>query len=324
MDMSVLASAFLVATSVGGIAYVFLYPRLSGETRADKRRDAFATVAEPGARRTGRALTRREIVAQSLKEMEEREKSRDKLTLETRIAQAGLRWDKKRFLVVSGAMGAGFFLTALLVSESLPAALGLGLVGALGAPRWLLGFLRGRRIKGFSNEFPNAIDIIVRGVKAGLPLGDCLRIIANEAAEPVRSEFRYILEQQGLGLTVAEACSKLYARVPLSETNFFGIVVTVQSKTGGSLADAFGNLTKVLRERKKMAGKIQAMSMEAKASASIIAALPVAVSIMLALTSPAYISLLYTTDTGKMMLLASAVWMTMGVLVMRKMINFDF
>jgi len=319
-----LASAVLAAVAAGGVAYVFLFPRLSGEARADKRRGALAAVEGSGARKGARTPSRREIVAQSLKDLEEREKSRDKLTLEMRIAQAGLSWTKRRFVIVSAAIGLAACLIALVLSERPLVALGLGIVGALGIPRWILAFLRKRRIKGFADEFPNAIDIIVRGVKAGLPLGDCLRIIANEASEPVKSEFRYILEQQTLGLTVSEACSKLFARVPVSEANFFGIVVAVQSKTGGSLADAFGNLSKVLRERKKMKGKIDAMSMEAKASAGIIAALPVVVAILLSITTPQYIAVLWTADTGKMALAASAVWMSLGIFVMRKMINFDF
>ena len=324
MDMTTVSSAVLAATAAGGVAYAVLAPRLSGEARGDKRRNALVAVDEPGTRKGARTPSRREIVAQSLKEMEDREKARDKLTLEMRIAQAGLRWNRKRFIITSVAVGLGACLMALILSGKPLVALGLGVVGGLGLPRWLLSFLRKRRIKGFTNEFPNAVDIVVRGVKAGLPLGDCLRIIANEAAEPVKSEFKFILEQQTLGLTVSEACAKLYTRVPVSEANFFGIVVAVQSKTGGSLADAFGNLSKVLRERKKMKGKIDAMSTEAKASAMIIGALPVVVAGMLALTTPAYIAVLFTTDAGKIALLGSAVWMTMGVLVMRKMINFDF
>jgi len=114
----------------------------------------------------------------------------------------------------------------------------------------------------------------VRASKTGLPLGDCLKVIAAEAQEPVKGEFRAIMETQNVGLPLGDACTKLYERIPVPEANFFGIVITIQQKAGGNLSEALGNLSRVLRDRKKMKAKIQAVSMEAKASASIIAALP--------------------------------------------------
>ena len=164
----------------------------------------------------------------------------------------------------------------------------------------------------------------MRGIKAGLPLLDSMRIISIEAPEPVRGEFRSIMETQAIGMPIGEACSKLYERIPIPEANFFGIVISIQQKAGGNLSEALGNLSRVLRERKKMKAKIQAMSMEAKASASIIACLPVAVMVLVYITSPQYIELLWTHPTGRFMLAGCAVWMFMGVMVMRKMINFDF
>ncbi len=165
-------------------------------------------------------------------------------------------------------------------------------MAALGLPNLVLSRLRMRRINKFVDIFPNALDIIVRGVKAGLPLGDTLRIIANESPEPVRSEFRKLVEAQALGLPLPEAAEKLAERVPISETNFFSIVIGIQSKSGGNLSEAIGNLSRTLRERKKMKGKIKAMAMEAKASAAIIGAVPFVVTTLLYLSSPKYISLL--------------------------------
>jgi tight adherence protein B len=184
--------------------------------------------------------------------------------------------------------------------------------------------LKKRREARFLNVFPEAVDVIVRGIKAGLPLLECLKMIANEAPEPVRSEFRAIIETQTIGLPIGEACTKLYERVPLPEANFFGIVISIQQKAGGNLSEALGNLSRVLRDRKKMKAKIKAMSMEAKASAMIIAALPVTVMLLVYLTSPTYIELLWTEPMGRMMLASCVVWMSMGVFVMKKMINFDF
>jgi tight adherence protein B len=203
-------------------------------------------------------------------------------------------------------------------------ALGIAFVTGVGMPRWVLSYLKKRREARFIEELPNAIDVIVRGVKAGLPLNDCIRVIATETQEPVKGEFRAIAESTAIGMPLGEACSKMFDRVPLPESNFFGIVIQIQQTAGGSLAEALSNLSRVLRERKKMKGKIVAMSQEAKASAAIIAALPIAVMVLVYLTSPGYIDLLWTTSLGRMMLVASGVWMLMGTLVMKRMINFDF
>jgi tight adherence protein B len=200
----------------------------------------------------------------------------------------------------------------------------MAFAGAFGIPRWLLSFMKKRRENKFLDSFPDAVDIIVRGVKAGLPLLDCLKMITVESPEPLKSEFRSIVETQAVGMPLGEACGKLYERMPLAEANFFGIVITIQQKSGGNLAEALGNLSRVLRDRKKMKAKIQAMSQEAKASAAIIGALPLAVMTLVWITSPQYIALLWTEPLGRVMLAASAVWMSMGVMVMKKMINFDF
>src|SRR5205085_7053654 len=156
------------------------------------------------------------------------------------------------------------------------------------------------------------------------PLLDSLRMITADAPEPLKSEFKAIVDTQAIGMPIGEACTKLYDRIPLAEANFFGIVISIQQRAGGNLSEALGNLSKVLRERKKMRNKIQAMSMEAKASASIIACLPLAVMGLVYISSPQYIELLWTHPTGRFMMVCSAGWMGCGVLVMRKMINFDF
>ena len=204
------------------------------------------------------------------------------------------------------------------------AALGFGFAAGFGLPYWMLGYLKKRREKRFLNAFPDAVDVIVRGIKAGLPLLDSLKMIAQEGQEPVKSEFKAILETQAVGMPLGEACQRLYESMPLPEANFFGIVIAIQTKAGGNLSEALGNLSKVLRDRKKMKAKIQAMSMEAKASAAIIGSLPPAVMGIVWLTSPSYIELLWTHPTGQLMLLGSATWMFMGCMVMKKMINFDF
>lgn len=325
MDYGLIAAAILAALSAGGVAYALLYPLLSGEARAEKRRKEFASPVAMRATgdRDAQNLARRGQVAQSLKEIENREKARSTVTLEARIAQAGLTWSRKQYFLFAAAAALICGLTLLITSTNPIFGLVGLIVGGLGLPRFYLNQRRKQRLKRFTNEFPNAIDIIVRGIKSGLPLNDCLRIIANEAQEPVKTEFRLIVEAQTLGLALSDAATKLFERMPCAEANFFGIVLAIQQKTGGNLAETLGNLSRVIRERRKMRDKIAAVSMEAKASAAIIASLPPVVGLLVYFTSPGYMDALWTTSTGKAAMVASAVWMGVGVLVMRKMINFD-
>jgi tight adherence protein B len=316
---------FFAMVAAGALFYVFVYPFLSGEVTADKRKQAL--VQSPGKRVTNAravdANQRRKQITDSLKELEQTGKKK-KVSIEQRLLQAGLKTTKGKFFGMAALGGVVLGFVLMLITGN-PIFLPVGIfIGALGMPFWVLSFLKKRRLNKFSVEFPNALDVIIRGIKAGLPLGDCLRIIATEAVEPVRSEFRQVVESQTMGLTVGEAVERLGERVPVSEAKFFAIVITIQQKAGGNLSEALGNLSRVLRDRKKMALKIKAMSSEAKASAGIIGALPFVVASMVYMTSPTYIEILWTTNTGRIVLAGCAVWMGIGVAVMKKMISFDF
>jgi tight adherence protein B len=323
--MQTLALFFLVTVAIGGVGWVFVYPILSGERRVEARKASVARTdpaARIGVRTTGKP--RRDQIEETLKEVEERHKARRRLPLAVRISQAGLDWSKQRFIATSAALGcAAFFLFLFTNTGTLPA-LGVGFAAAFGLPFWILSFLKKRREAKFLNGFPDAVDVVVRGIKSGLPLMDCLKIVASDAPEPVKSEFRTIVESQTIGMPLGEACLKLYDRMPVAEANFFGIVILIQQKAGGNLSEALGNLSRVLRDRKRMKAKIQSMSMEAKASGAIIAALPVAVGALVYFSSPDYISLLFNTSIGHMLLTGCVIWMGIGMMVMRKMINFDF
>jgi tight adherence protein B len=325
MDYGQIAAAILAAVSAGGIAYALFYPRLSGQARAEQRRREFAAPAaiRAAADREAQSQARRGQVAQSLKDIENREKARHKVTIEGRIEQAGLSWSRKQYWLLGVVLGIVMAVVLLLTSGNWVVMLVGFVVGLLGLPRWYLSHLGKKRMLRFINEFPNALDVIVRGIKSGLPLNDCLRIIANEAQEPVKSEFRLIVEAQTLGLSLTDAATKLYERMPCAEANFFGIVLAIQQKTGGNLAETLANLSRVIRERRKMRDKIKAVSMEAKASAAIIGSLPPAVAGLVYLTSPGYMDALFYTDAGRIALVGCGVWMLIGVLVMRKMINFQ-
>ncbi len=328
--LMLLAIGALATLSAGALAYAFLYDRIQKEDTTARRLGAIQGTGRIEASREAVAdpAKRRKSIQETLKEVEEREKVKAKHgkspPLMLRMQQAGLRWSRRTFILISAAVGLVCFFVAWVFGAPSYIAAGVGVVGLLGLPRWVVNFLRKRRMNKFVDEFANAMDVIVRGVKAGLPLNECIKIIANEAAEPVKSEFRLISETQAMGLTMADAIAKLPERVPVPETNFFAIVVSIQQRAGGNLAEALGNLSRVLRERRKMKGKIIAMSMEAKASSVIIGALPVIVMALVYMTSPKYIILLFTEPLGHVILVCSALWMGMGILVMRKMIHFDF
>jgi len=316
--------SFLAATAIGGIAWVFVYPLLSGEKKAENRRAAVAK-PEPAVRQAEKSQrSRREQVEGTLKDLEARRQKERSISLSTRLTQAGLDWSTQKFMVISGVLAAVVFALAMLAGGGLLGAGGLAFAAGFGLPRWILGYLKKRREKNFLKALPDAVDVIVRGIKAGLPLFESIKVVAADAPEPLRGEFLAIIETQAIGMPLGDACARLFERMPVPEANFFGIVIAIQQKSGGNLSEALGNLSKVLRDRKKMAEKIQAMSMEAKASAGIIGSLPPIVMLLVYLSTPQYISLLWTHPTGQLMLVGCVIWMSAGIFVMKRMINFDF
>ena len=324
MNTQALALSFLAATTIGGLAWVFVYPLISGEKQAESRRASIAKPEPVAARQAERSQrSRREQVEGTLKDLEARRKEK-RPSLTIRLTQAGLDWSIQKFMVVSGVLAAVFFAVAMVAGGGLLGATGVAFAAGFGLPRWGLGFLKKRRESNFLKALPDAVDVIVRGIKAGLPLFESIKVVAADAPEPLKSEFMAIIETQAIGMPLGDACARLFERMPVPEANFFGIVIAIQQKSGGNLSEALGNLSKVLRDRKKMAEKIQAMSMEAKASASIIGSLPPIVMLLVYMSTPEYIALLWTHPTGQLMLVACGTWMAIGILVMKKMINFDF
>ncbi len=323
MDRQLIVVLLIVLT-VGGLMYAFVYPYLSGDIKAQKRQAALTSASSDraGAGRGVDPAKRRKAIADSLKEVEEKHKKK-RADLEQRISQAGLTWSKEAFLIGSVVFGLLLAFFLYVVNGDLMVVAGGAIVGMFGLPTWVLSFLRKRRINKFIEAFPGSIDIIIRGVKAGLPVADCFRVIASEGQEPVRGEFRRIVESQAVGLTIGEAVERFADRIPVPEASFFSIVINIQQKSGGNLSEALGNLSRVLRDRKKMKGKVQAMSSEAKASAGIIGSLPFLVGGAVYLTTPSYMMVLFTTNIGKVIIACGLFWMAIGVFIMRKMINFD-
>ncbi len=326
LGLTTLALIALAMLSAGGIAYALLFDKVETEKTTERRLNRIIERGRIEEVQSGGG--RKRSIQDAFKEFEAKQAARErrnkKPPLAMRLVQAGLDWNRRTYLMFSGALAAASMLLLYFASGSPLVAIGAGVIGFLGLPSWVVDRLRLRRQKQFLEELPTAVDLIVRGVRSGLPLGDCLRMVATETREPVKSEFRQILEAQHLGMPVGDACMKLFERVPVQEANFFGIVIAIQQKAGGNLSEALANLSKVLRDRKKMKAKILAMSMEAKSSAAIIGSLPIIVSGLVYVTSPSYIMLLFKTNAGNVIVVGGLIYMLIGIMVMKKMIDFDF
>jgi tight adherence protein B len=331
--MMTLAIVLLSATSAGALCYAALFTRIQTEKKADARlmrvksAETDLNKVKAARDRVQELSKRRKSLQDSLKDLEKKQQEKNKnvgdKSLKSRLVQTGLSITPGRFYAICSILGLIVFAAAFLAGMSPLVALGTAFVFAFGLPRWIVGFLVKRRQNKFLEEFPNALDVMVRSIKSGLPLNDAIRLIAADGQEPVKSEFRRVVDSQGIGLSVPEACQRMMQTMPLSEVSFFSIVITIQSQAGGNLSEALNNLSRVLRDRKKMKAKVKALSMEAKASAAIIGALPFIVSLLVYLTSPQYISVLFTDPRGHLILGFSGIWMSIGLVVMRNMINFD-
>ncbi len=325
--MLMLAASLMVVLSIGCVGYAFLAPALVGRGRSQRRIRAItrggAVSSTKKSSHGDKTKDRRKDIEESLKVIEAKKKqAKIKVSLRNRIEQAGLTITPTIFYALSAASAVAFGILSLLGGLSLMISGAMVFVGAFGLPRWVLSHMAKRRQKAFLREFPNAVDVIVRGVKTGLPLNECLQIVANEAAEPVGQEFRDLVESQRLGIPNEQALERLYERTPLQEVNFFSIVIAIQTKSGGNLSEALGNLSAVLRSRKMMKEKIKAMSSEAKASAGIIGSLPPLVMFFVYFTTPDYIMLLFTDPLGNALLIGAGLWMSSGIFIMKKMITF--
>jgi len=269
---------------------------------------------------------RRKQIEETLGKIEERQNAKKKKakSIEARLMQADWSTKPQTFMIIS--VGLAVFFGGIPFILGLPplACVGLAFVMGFGFPRFILNGAIARRQKKFTNHFADAMDIIVRGVRTGLPLGDCLKIIAHESPAPLGTEFRRVVEGESLGIPIEVCLEQLYERMPISEVNFFSTVLNIQKTTGGNLGESLANLSAVLRGRKILREKIKALSAEAKMSSIIIGSLPIVVMVLVTLASPDYMNELYYTETGQRNMMIGAAMMVMGTLMMKKMINFKF
>jgi len=330
LDVLTYGLAGLAFIVIAGLGFAF-----AGGTGRGKQSKRIKSIGEGGARARGADAnaTRRKQMADATKALREREEATRKQrtagrTIEERIRQAGFTFPISTFWIVSGvlgvATGVGVFLLGMNESWKLLVAAGAAFAAGLGLPRWFIGFAINARQKKFVGQFADAIDVIVRGVKSGLPLNECMKMIARESPQPLAGEFQVVVDAIAMGVPVPQALDRMYQRMPIQEVNFFNIVLAIQQKAGGNLSEALGNLSGVLRSRKLLREKIKALSSEAKASAMIIGALPIIVMILVYFTTPSYIMSLFTNELGHLILLIAAGLMGTGIYIMRQMINFDF
>jgi len=321
-----IATAGLAFVAVVGAGFAFAGGQPSGSRTLKRARGVYQPTAKTRSTAEDHGTKRRAATADALKQLADKQKSsrRRLVSIKGRLAQANLTIAESTFWIGSAIAGVVCAALAFALHAPLLAVAGAAIVGGLGAPRWLLGMLTTGRQKKFSSQLAEGIDIIVRGVKSGLPLHQCMQIIAKESPSPLRDEFQRICDGQAMGVPLDQNLQRFYENMPLPEVNFFNIVLIIQAKAGGNLSEALTNLSTVLRARKLMREKIKALSAEANMSAMIIGAMPFVVAAMLAVIRPQYLMLLPNTDVGRVILVVCACSLGTGVFVMRNMINFKF
>ncbi|HEV2748837.1 MAG TPA: type II secretion system F family protein [Allosphingosinicella sp.] len=243
--------------------------------------------------------------------------------LRRRIEQTGRNWTIGQYALASLGLG---LATALLVKlEGAPffLALFVGLFAGIAIPHFIVGKLIQRRVAKFTARFPDAIELMVRGLRSGLPISETMGIVAAEIAGPVSVEFQSVSDKMKIGRTMEAALQEAADRLGTPEFQFFVITLAIQRETGGNLAETLSNLADVLRKRAQMKLKIRAMSSESKASAYIIGALPFIVFGLIFYINPSYMGDFFTDDRLIIAGLGGLVWMSIGALIMRKMINFE-
>ncbi len=330
MDMKLLALIFLIA-----ILITLLYMAFSGPSagRAGNKRLASIrnrhTVSETNLLE---ARMRRAISNQ-------KQESHKLLTslipnpenLSKRLAMTGRKWTLSQYMLASALLLIATFAIMLLRGFSFMPALFVSLAIALGFPQLVVGRLIGRRVNAFNGNFPDALDLLVRGLRSGLPVGETLNVVASEIRGPVGEEFRMITERIKIGKTMDQSLQETAQRLGTAEFQFFCITLAIQRETGGNLAETLANLGNVLRQRAQMKLKVRAMSSESKASAYIIGVLPFLVFGLICWINYDYMKPFFTPDPAglfglglmQMVGIGGMCWMSIGAFIMAKMINFE-
>jgi tight adherence protein B len=313
-----LFSALLV---LGVVAYLVLSPSSARATA--KRLNAFKLRHSDSAQSQVEQQMRKAIAQRKpLSFSSGTEMSRtDRLRL--RLNQTGKKWTLQQYIYAS--IGTVVVVAAVLFFRGAPSylAAAIGLLAGLGLPHFVVGFLIKRRIKNFTANFPDAIELLVRGLKSGLPVAETLTVVSKEIPGPVGEEFKMVTEKIKIGKTMEDALQDTADRLGTAEFQFFVITLAIQRETGGNLAETLSNLADVLRKRAQMKLKIRAMSSESKASAYIVGSLPFVVFFLVWNVNPGYLAGFFYEPRLMIAGMVGAVWMSAGAFIMAKMVNFE-
>lgn len=243
--------------------------------------------------------------------------------LAVRLNRTGKSWGVTQYLYVSAGLSLGIAALIFVVSRAPFLSLGVGLFIGAGLPHMVVGFLINRRTNQFITKFPDGIELLVRGLRSGLPVTETLGIVSSEVPGPVGYEFKGVIDRIKVGKTMEDALQDTADKLGIPEFNFFTITLAIQRETGGNLAETLSNLADVLRKRSQMKLKIKAMSSESKASAYIVGSLPFLVFGAIMYINPSYMYPFFTDDRLIVAGLGAGVWMGLGVFIMAKMVNFE-
>ena len=325
MSPMVIVIASLAACMGMGLLYALL--QYGGGAQPQSRQMAIITGQQNAARKStvDNANTRRANLAKRLKAQSEDEKSAKakKESLSLLMVQAGFpQASRAAFWGWACASCATFLLLGFMLNQSGIMLVLFAVTGLLGFPKFVLRFCAKRRQKKFMDDFADGLEAMVRLLKAGMPVGEAVAMVAREFTGPLGEEMSRMYDEQKIGITLAESALSAANRMPLAEMQMFATGIAIQQQTGSSLSEVLTNLSKLIRARFRLKRKVTALSAEAKASALIIGSLPVLVATGLYLINPNYMIVLFTTTTGKILVGCAVGWMSIGVLVMRQMINF--
>jgi len=325
--MSNLAIIILLGLIILIVAAVVIALVISNNAATRQRqlaviRGQSGSVSDPEKAKKDAQDKRRDEISRKLKDSNKEEKDSDKVTLSEMLMQAGMEVSVKQFLLFSLLFSIGLTIVAKIIGQGGFVLLMVAIIGFFGLPRWFVKRKIKKRQKKFLEEFADALEAMVRLLKAGMPVAEAISMAAKEFTGPVGEEMQRIYDAQKIGVSLADASQQACKRMPITEMQMFATGISIQAQTGASLSEVLMNLAGVIRARFRLRRKVVALSQEAKSSAMIIGALPFLVGGGLFAVNPEYMDIMLNTNAGRVMLVVSAFWMGCGIMVMKAMINF--
>lgn len=321
--LELITIVFLASITIALLAYAILFEKV-------QRPLALVSRLESIDRQFGKRLSRTKIeddggkaVDLAIQKLEARRRRKGKITLRDKLLAAGLKNTPQAHYILTVLLTLPILVALYLSSANVMVLVVAGVIGIEVIPRVTLNFLIKRRGLLIVEQFSTALDLIVRSLRSGLSLNDGLQVTAVELPDPLRSEFVKLLDDLSIGLNMKEALHRMAVRLPTPAVEFFSILVSMQSNSGGNLAEGLSNLADTLRSRKSLEGAIKAGSAEAKSSSWIICMMPFVFFVFISLVNYPFISVLYETTTGNLIVAGTVLWMALGVIVMRQIITIE-